>query len=175
MTRPKTGDNQMVGDPAIATTSLPNRWMGFPHCDAIEASAVQMQQCGHRVDTNLAVLRHDTQNDNDTKRAANGVPGHDERGRARPRPSCPELIPCPAQWTVTKPAHLFGRGTAMTGSLDRSPLASRPTPQVPHRMLSTVCPRLGGRALVFAPCERLGDPAREAKDAIKLLPQKAPL
>jgi hypothetical protein len=30
-------------------------------------------------------------------------------------------------------------------------------------MLSTVYPRLGGRALVFAPCERLGDPAREVR------------
>src|ERR1700724_2482383 len=28
-------------------------------------------------------------------------------------------------------------------------------------MLSTVCPRLGGRTQVLAPCERLGDPARE--------------
>ena len=33
----------------------------------------------------------------------------------------------------------------------------------PHRMLSTVCPRLGGRTLVLAPCERLGDPAREVR------------
>jgi hypothetical protein len=30
-------------------------------------------------------------------------------------------------------------------------------------MLSTVCPRLGGRTLVLAPCERLGDPAREVR------------
>ncbi len=30
-------------------------------------------------------------------------------------------------------------------------------------MLSTVCPRLGGRALVFAPCECLGDRAREVR------------
>ena len=86
-----------------------------------------------------------------------------------------ELWTSPAFEPAVRGGNLFGRGTAMTGSLDRSPLASRPTPQVPHRMLSTVCPRLGGRALVFAPCERLGDPAREAKDAIKLLPQKAPL
>jgi hypothetical protein len=52
-------------------------------------------KCGNSatgVDTNLAVLRHDTQNGNDTNRAANGIPGNDERGRARPRPSCPELI-----------------------------------------------------------------------------------
>jgi hypothetical protein len=34
----------MVSDPAIATTSLPDRRMDFPHCDAIEPSAVQMQQ-----------------------------------------------------------------------------------------------------------------------------------
>jgi len=61
--------------------------MGFPQRDAIEASAVQMQQFGRQVDTNLAVLRHNTQNGNDTKRAANGLPGHDKRGRARPRPS----------------------------------------------------------------------------------------
>jgi hypothetical protein len=38
----------LVSDPAIAMTSLPNRWMGFPHCDVIEAIAVQMQQFGHR-------------------------------------------------------------------------------------------------------------------------------
>jgi hypothetical protein len=38
----------MVSDPAIA---LPNRWMDFSHCVVIEAIAVQMQQCGHRVDT----------------------------------------------------------------------------------------------------------------------------
>jgi hypothetical protein len=30
-------------------------------------------------------------------------------------------------------------------------------------MLSTVCPRLGRRTLVLAPCERLGDPAREVR------------
>jgi len=30
-------------------------------------------------------------------------------------------------------------------------------------MLSTVCPRLGGRTLVLALCECLGDPAREVR------------
>jgi hypothetical protein len=53
-------------------------------------------------DTNLAVLRHDTQIGDDTKRhAANAVPGHDKCGQARP--SCPGPIPCPAQWTMAKP------------------------------------------------------------------------
>jgi len=87
------------------------------------------------VDTN-AVLRHDTQNGNDTKRAANGAPGHDERGPRVPEPRRQAL----GRWERSPLAHLFGRGTAMTGSLDRSPLAGRPTPQVQLRECHCVVP-----------------------------------
>jgi hypothetical protein len=85
-----------------------------------------------------------------------------------PLPSCPELIPCPARWwTLTKPylpwhsprgqalgrwngrrwPTFFGRGTAMTGSLYRSPLAGRPTPQVRLRECDCVVPFVPRRYL----------------------------
>ena len=39
----------------------------------------------------------------DTTRAANASPAMTSVDARIPRPSCPDLIPCPARWTVTKP------------------------------------------------------------------------
>jgi hypothetical protein len=44
----------------------------------------------------------------------------------------------PMEWSPL--AHLSGRGTANTGSLDRLPLAGRPTPQVQLRECDCVVP-----------------------------------
>ncbi len=45
--------------------------------------------------------------------------------------------------------------------------AGRPLALSATRMLSTVCPHSEGRTLALAPCERLGDPAREVRHGRK--------
>jgi hypothetical protein len=89
----------MVSGPAIATTSLPNRWMVFPHCDRSNRGTNAAIRPHGPIRILVSATRH-----TDTKRhAANGVPGHDKHGQARPRSSCPGLIRCPAQWAMAKP------------------------------------------------------------------------
>jgi di-heme cytochrome c peroxidase len=67
----------------------------------------------------------------------------------RPRPSCPELVPCPAQWTVTKPYlpwHSPGRQALGRWNGRHWPtfsgeaLAGRLTPQVQLRECHRVVP-----------------------------------
>src|SRR5580700_6598513 len=97
MTRPKTGDIKWS---AIRQSQRHRcRTDGWVFLIAMRSKQARYK-CSNSAtgaDTNLAVPRHDTRNGNDTKRAANGVPGHVERGRARPpaKLSGTDPLPCP--------------------------------------------------------------------------------
>jgi hypothetical protein len=108
----------------IATRSLPNRW-GFLHFVLSSRGANAAFRPQRRYQSRCPATRH-------VDRAANGVPGHDKRGQARPRSSSPRLIPCPTPWTVAKALPLPALVT---------PPSLGPTPSSPFDRLSQAAPR----------------------------------